>query len=233
MKISHNNHSYLSPSKLNSLTALPVSVKAIHSPPNTDNNIYTAADLNELIVSNSHTLSKYAQDDERNDNNSVLLSTTIDTTTTTSTTTTTAAPYTRYSALNDNKFNKTIHTDDSFTYFECNALIATNDSDSNHSKLIDATLTTKLLSSSPSIAIDSSRDYSPSDFSPLNRIQNPDDLLLLTQQATTSTSTTSGTSSWRRRPLLSTQNRFLSLSISPPLSRRQTMPILRGTFVSS
>lgn len=35
-----------------------------------------------------------------------------------------------------------------------------------------------------------------------------------------------------RRPFLSTQNRFLSLSISPPLTRRQDMPVLRGTFVS-
>lgn len=35
-----------------------------------------------------------------------------------------------------------------------------------------------------------------------------------------------------RRPLLSYQNRFLSLSISPPLTRRQDMPVLRGTFVS-
>lgn len=242
MKISHNNHSYLSPSKLNSLTTLPVSVKAlVISPPNTDNNTYTAADLDELIVSNSNTLSKY-HDDERNDNNSLLLSTT------TGNNITTATQYTRYSALNDNKFNKTITTDDSFNYFECNGLSATNDlsplSDStNHLKLIDATSATKI--SSPSVAIDS-RDYS---------LISSDDLLL-TQQATTSTSTTSGTSSWTggtnndyarndianetntstvnttRRPFLSTQNRFLSLSISPPLSRRQTMPVLRGTFVS-
>lgn len=35
-----------------------------------------------------------------------------------------------------------------------------------------------------------------------------------------------------QRPLLSSQNRFLSLSISPPLTRRQDMPVLRGTFVS-
>lgn len=251
MKISHNNHSYLSPSKLNSLTTLPVSVKAlVLSPSNTDNNTYTAADLDELIISNSNTLSKY-HDDERNDNNSMLLSTTTDNIT--------AAPqYTRYSAINDNKFNKTITTDDSFNYFECNGLSGTNElsplsDSSNHLKLIDATLATKV--SSPSIAIDS-RDYSIiSDLSPLNRIQNSDDLLL-TQPATTSTSTTSGTSSWTggtnneyarndianetnsstinttRRPFLSTQNRFLSLSISPPLIRRQTMPVLRGTFVS-
>lgn len=249
MKISHNNHSYLSPSKLNGLTTLPVSVKTLHSPPNTDNNsTYTAADLDELIVSNSNTLSKY-HDDERNDNNLSLLSSTTNNTTTTS-------KYTRYSALIDNKFNKTITTDDSFNYFECNGLSGTNDIspsfDSNHLKLIDTTLTTKL--SSPSVAIDS-RDYSLiiSDLSPLNRIQNLDDLLLTQQAATASTSTTSATSSWTggtnndyarndvahetssshtRRPFLSTQNRFLSLSISPPLSRRQTMPVLRGTFVS-
>lgn len=35
-----------------------------------------------------------------------------------------------------------------------------------------------------------------------------------------------------RRPFLSTENRFLSLSISPVLARRQDMPVLRGTFVS-
>lgn len=35
-----------------------------------------------------------------------------------------------------------------------------------------------------------------------------------------------------RRPFLSNENRFLSLSISPPLTRRQDMPVLRGTFVS-
>lgn len=245
MKISHNNHSYLSPSKLNGLTTLPVSVKTLLSTPNTDNNsTYTAADLDELIVSNSNTLSKYHDhDDERNDNNLSLLSSTANNTTTTS-------QYTRYSALIDNKFNKTITTDDSFNYIECNGLSGTNDisplSDSNHFKLIDTTLTTKL--SSPSIAIDS-KDYSLiSDSSPLNRIQNLDDLLLTQQAATASTSTTSATSSWTggtnndyahetssshtRRPFLSTQNRFLSLSISPPLSRRQTMPVLRGTFVS-
>lgn len=35
-----------------------------------------------------------------------------------------------------------------------------------------------------------------------------------------------------RGPSLSYENRYLSLSISPPLSRRQEMPVLRGSFVS-
>lgn len=48
----------------------------------------------------------------------------------------------------------------------------------------------------------------------------------------TPTDTTNSFRSSGRRPLLSYQNRFLSLSISPPLTRRQDMPVLRGTFVS-
>lgn len=48
----------------------------------------------------------------------------------------------------------------------------------------------------------------------------------------TPTETTNSIRSSGRRPFLSYQNRFLSLSISPPLSRRQDMPVLRGTFVS-
>lgn len=51
----------------------------------------------------------------------------------------------------------------------------------------------------------------------------------------TTATPTEPTNSFRssgRRPPLSHQNRFLSLSISPPLTRRQDMPVLRGTFVS-
>lgn len=91
------------------------------------------------------------------------------------------------------------------------------------------------------------------DFTQLNRIQNLDDLFsyAATNTTTTATTTSSTLNSWNeanceftrkeivqsttnstRKPLLSTQNRFLSLSISPPLSRRQDMPVLRGTFVS-
>lgn len=44
--------------------------------------------------------------------------------------------------------------------------------------------------------------------------------------------TTHSIRSGGRGPPLSYQNRFLSLSISPPLTRRQEMPVLRGTFVS-
>lgn len=48
----------------------------------------------------------------------------------------------------------------------------------------------------------------------------------------TPSETTHSIRSSGRRPLLSYQNRFLSLSISPPLTRRHDMPVLRGTFVS-
>lgn len=257
MKISHNNHTYLSPSKLNSLTTLPVSVKTLLSPPTTDNT-YTAADLDELIVSNSNTLSKY-YDDERNEN---------------------AVPtpkYTRYTALTSNQFNKAITSEDddeTLNYLDYNGCATTDPLlitiDPDHSKLSNTvdfndTTATKT-SSSPSIAIESitiessasivksiSREFSINDYSPLNRLPNTDDLLLTPQKTatTTTTSTASGTLNSRngtnsdfarkelaqnvnstRKPLLSTQNRFLSLSISPPLSRRQDMPVLRGTFVS-
>lgn len=306
MKISHNNHSYLSPSKLNSITSLPVSVKTLlsPSPPNATENTYTAADLNELIVSNSNTLSKY-HDDERNDNSvsrkngdtNVIISPPPSSSPPPSIPTPTPTRYTS-SALTDNRFNKTIVTDledyadepvPEFNELTINAIdhdqsLSPSDPDTsttttttttatnNHLKLNDFTETPSTLNviptkaSSPSIAIElfqlsasppasattsivksTSRELSISDYSPLNRNQNADDLLL----TIANTPTTSGTlNSWTgtnnefarkestqtststRKPLLSTQNRFLSLSISPPLSRRQDMPVLRGTFVS-
>lgn len=103
-------------------------------------------------------------------------------------------------------------------------------------------------------------DFLATDFLHLNRSQNVDDLLSTNTTATSSTLNSwneanyeftrkgivhssscddyddddgSGRGNDRaRRPFLSTENRFLSLSISPPLSRRQDMPVLRGTFVS-
>lgn len=53
-----------------------------------------------------------------------------------------------------------------------------------------------------------------------------------TETPTETTETTNSIRSSGRRPPLSYQNRYLSLSISPPLTRRQDMPVLRGTFVS-
>lgn len=70
MKISHTNHSYLSPSKLNSIA----SVKALLSPTNTDDDddqrtsSFTPTDLNKLIIDQSDTLSNHCNDDETNDN---------------------------------------------------------------------------------------------------------------------------------------------------------------------
>lgn len=70
MKISHTNHSYLSPSKLNSIA----SVKALLSPTNTDDDddqrtsSFTPTDLNKLIIDQSDTLTNHCNDDETNDN---------------------------------------------------------------------------------------------------------------------------------------------------------------------
>lgn len=75
MKISHTNHSYLSPSKLNSIST----VKTLLSPTNTDDNddhhdqhlrtsSFTPTDLNKLIIDQSDTLTDHCNDDETNDN---------------------------------------------------------------------------------------------------------------------------------------------------------------------
>lgn len=237
MKISHNNHSYLSPSKLNSLTT----VKTLLSPPNTDDTYTTTTDhLDKLIIEKStDNLTTNCNDDETNDN--ILSMPTY---------TEYKSPYRDY-LLADNsidyvdQLNGSTDTDDALSTPKTTAA-PFRFSDYT----LDASSTTIRSTTTASIVTPKTPDFLTKDFSTLNRIQNIDDLLSFTATNTTATTTTSSTlNSWNdansefarkelahsastRKPLLSAQNRFLSLSISPPLSRRQDMPVLRGTFVS-
>lgn len=225
MKISHNNHSYLSPSKLNSLTTLPVSVTSLITPTNTDTP-YSATD--SLILANANALNKFC-DDETNDN---IVS----------------AAYMQESPTPATN-NILTNSDD---------ILADYRNDSLASPLlyhppIDLnyeTIATPVTPIEPSVA--SKFDLFTSNYAASMPIHtHVDDLLNLT--ATNTTTTSSTLESWNddtncefarkeiaqtefahatRKRLFQTQNRFLSLSISPPLSRRQDMPVLRGTFVS-
>lgn len=239
MKISHNNHSYLSPSKLKSLAT----VTTLLSPSHPDDT-YTPTDLDKLIIDKSEALTENCNEDETNDN---ILST--------------SPAYAEFpNSFRD--YTLAGNNDNSFDYSHYNGSLDTDDALSTpknpttpltpfrFSDYSDAPSTPRSLTTSTGSALKPATPDSllARDFSPLNRIQNVDDLLSFT--ATTNTTTTSSTlNSWNeansefarkeiaqsastRRPLLSTQNRFLSLSISPPLSRRQDMPVLRGTFVS-
>lgn len=223
-------------------------VKTLLSPStNTDDTYTTATDLvDKLIIDKSTDTLSNCNDDETNDN--ILSMPTY---------TEYKSPYRDYLlAANDNsidyveQLNGSIDTDDTLSLTP-NITAATfrfND------YTLDASSTTIRSITTPSIAVTpKTPDFLTKDFSPLNRIQNIDDLLSFTVTTnTTATNTTSSTlNSWNdansefvrkeiahstsastRKPLLSAQNRFLSLSISPPLSRRQDMPVLRGTFVS-
>lgn len=234
MKISHNNHSYLSPSKLNSLA----SVKTLLSPSNTDDT-YTTTDLDKLIIDKSDNLTSNCNEDETNDN--ILSSNAY---------TEFKSSYRELSlATNDNildysHYNGSMDTDDALS-------TPKNLTPFRFSDYSDAPSTPRSTTASiPSAQKPITPDFLSKDYTPLNRTQNIDDLLSFTATNTTTTTTTSSTlNSWNeansefarkeiaqsastRRPLLSAQNRFLSLSISPPLSRRQDMPVLRGTFVS-
>lgn len=291
MKISHTNHSYLSPSKLNSIAT----VKTLLSPTNTDDNddhndqrmrtsSFTPTDLNKLIIDQSDTLTEHCNDDETNDN--ILSMSAIAykaTTTETKTETETTPPDTSPNYLfarNDNSldflhYNGSMDIDDALP-----ALSTATPKSSTAFRFgssIDYSLPTTPRSLTGSIGGSgggsnilsvlkpTTPDFLAKDFSHSNRSQNVDDLLSFT--VTTNTTATSSTlNSWNeanceftckeiaqssscddgdddvdgggrgndraRRPFLSTANRFLSLSISPPLTRRQDMPVLRGTFVS-
>lgn len=238
MKISHNNHSYLSPSKLNSLAT----VTTLLSPSNTDDT-YTPTDLDKLIIDKSEVLTDNSIEDETNDN---IVSTS-------------PSPYAEYKTSAYRDFTLAAN-DNSFDYSHYNGSLDTDDALSTPKNAPTTPFRLSDYSDAPSTPRSFTASIGPplkpmspdlllaKDFSPLHRIPNVDDLLSFT--ATTNTTTTSSTlNSWNeannefarkeitqsattRRPLLSTQNRFLSLSISPPLSRRQDMPVLRGTFVS-
>ncbi|XP_055313479.1 SRSF protein kinase 3-like isoform X2 [Sitodiplosis mosellana] len=252
MKISHNNHSYLSPSKLNSLATVKTTLLSAAS--NTDDT-YTTTTTTDLVdkliidksnVNDNLTSSVNCIDDETNDN---ILSTMP-------TYTEYKSPYRDYLlGVNDNSIDyvdqlngSSGDTDDALSLTP-KTVAPFRFSDYT----LDASSTTIRSTTTASIATPKTPDYLTTDFSPLNRcIQNIDDLLSFTAtHTTTATTTTSSTlNSWNdansefarkelahtacstRKPLLSAQNRFLSLSISPPLSRRQDMPVLRGTFVS-
>lgn len=240
MKISHNNHSYLSPSKLSSLGSVKTSVL---SPTNSDDT-YTTTDLDKLIIDKSASRTVNCNEDETNDN---ILSSPTYTTEIKSpyrdfslTSYDNSISYTQYNGLNDSE--DALKTPKSATSFRFSDY--SSDAPSTP-RSRTASIATVLKPTTP--------DYSMKDFTQLNRIQNLDDLFsyAATNTTTTATTTSSTLNSWNeanceftrkeivqsttnstRKPLLSTQNRFLSLSISPPLSRRQDMPVLRGTFVS-
>ncbi|XP_031630496.1 SRSF protein kinase 3-like [Contarinia nasturtii] len=245
MKISHNNHSYLSPSKLNSLSSLKTTLL---TPSNTDGT-YTANDLDKLIIEKSTDLDNL-NENETNDN---ILS---------------MPAYTEYNspyrdymlAKNDNniQYNRSVDTDDVLcTPQSANTVTSFRFGDYNSDAVLLPSTKIETISIPTTAIKPTTPDFLTKDFSQLNRIQNIDDILSYnTATYTTATTTTSSTlnDSWNdansefarkeiaqsvsrssgntRNPLLSAQNRFLSLSISPPLSRRQDMPVLRGTFVS-
>lgn len=223
----------------------------LSSSTNTDDTYTTATDLvDELIIDKTiDTLTSNCNEDETNDN--ILSMPTY---------TEYKSPYRNYLlAANDNsidyvdELNGSIDTDDALSFTPKITAATFRFSDYTLDAL-DASSTTIRSTTTPSIAVTpKTPDFLTKDFSPLNRIQNIDDLLSFTVTTnTTATNTTSSTlNSWNdansefvrkeiahstsartRNPLLSAQNRFLSLSISPPLSRRQDMPVLRGTFVS-
>lgn len=243
MKISHNNHSYLSPSKLNSLAT----VKTLLSPSNADDTYTTTTDLDKLIIDQTtDNLTTNCDDDDDDETNDNILSTMP--------AYTDASPYRNY-LLADNsidyvdQLNGSIDTDDALSTPKIS--VAPFRFSDYTLQSFDASSTTIRSTTTASIATPKTPDFLTKDFSPLNRIQNIDDLLSYTATNTTANTTTSSTlNSWNdansefarkelahstastRKPLLSAQNRFLSLSISPPLSRRQDMPVLRGTFVS-
>lgn len=251
MKISHNNHSYLSPSKLNSLSTVKT---ALLTPSNTDGT-YTTTDLDKLIIEKStdlDNLTSNCNEDETNDN---ILSMPAYTEYKT--------PYRDYMlATNDDNstdylhYNRSVDTDDALgTPKSANSVTPFRFGDYNSETILLPSTKIETTSIQTTAIKPTTPDFLTKDFSQLNRIQNIDDILSYTATNTTATTTTSSTlnDSWNdansefarkeiaqsvsrgsstRNPLLSAQNRFLSLSISPPLSRRQDMPVLRGTFVS-
>lgn len=262
MKISQNNHSYLSPSKLNGIAMVKTTLLSAAS--NTDDTYTTAAtttnttDLVDKFIfdkssvnDNLTSIGPNCIDDDYETNDNIL--------------STMAETYTEYKSpyrdyllgANDNsldyvdQLNGIGDTDDALCLTP-KSIVPFQFSDCT----LDASSTKIRSTTTASIATPKATtpDYFTTDFSPLNRcIQNIDDLLSFTATNNTTTGNTTASStlnSWNeanseftriknahmatstRKPLLSAQNRFLSLSISPPLSRRQEMPVLRGTFVS-
>lgn len=229
MKISHTNHSYLSPTKLNSLNALPVLTQSTDS-------IYTS-DLNNLIVLDTKSATEYHNNNDRRTifsmskhNNDVnKLSADID-----------LSSY----PCNDptNHISSVPSTQTSLPpsplksqHFEYAP---------NHETNINAYSVAYDLSPKPPTQLQNDGIVLVGELHTNNsaRPPNADDVLsMLTTTPSTlnswndsnheSSGRTIATTS-HRNPLLSVHNRFLSLSISPPLSRRQNMPILRGAFVS-
>lgn len=240
MKISHNNHSYLSPSKLTSLSTVKTTLLSQSDP----DDAYTKTDLDKLIIDKSTTidnLTSNCNDDETNDN---ILSMSIHTNEYKS-------PYRDYLLVaNDNSidyldYNESTNTNDALSLQKSAATPFRFVNSSDAPLTILPSTTASISTTLPSTKIPSPplSEFLTKDFTQSNRIQNIDDLLVFTITNTTATDSWNDANSdyarneitksvSTRKPLLSAQNRFLSLSISPPLSRRQDMPILRGTFVS-
>lgn len=275
MKISHTNHSYLSPTKLNSINALPVQSLLARS---TDN-IYTA-ELSNLIVLDTKSPAEYHNNNERrsvftlaehNEANQIP-ATTIELTTYPSNGPTQpivsshspALPASHANYATDHQNHSSSPVTDYLRTFELPAglllssppLAELTQNDSSHANAIDSvvepfsnhayratnaddvlsmhTTTPSTLNSwNDSNAASSGQTTATGCLSSPSSSANRNGSLFKVAETRPPVPTVLPINADRtRNPLLSVQNRFLSLSISPPLSRRQRLPILRGVFVS-
>lgn len=229
MKISHTNHSYLSPTKLNSLNALPVITQSTDS-------IYTS-DLNNLIVLDTKNSTEYHNNNDRrtifsmskhnNDVNKLPAEIDLSSYSCNGPTNHISSVPSSQTSLPPSPLKSQL--------FEC----ATN-----HETNVNASSVAYDLLPIPPTQLQNDRIALVGELHTNNAAQPPNTDEVLSMLTTTPSTLNSWNDSNQgssghtiattshRNPLLSVNNRFLSLSISPPLSRRQNMPILRGAFVS-
>lgn len=185
MKINHHQTYHLSPSKINSISSLPVSVKNLCK---TETDVAYA---NTILIANATNLNEF----ETNDN--IFKENTIN----------------NYSRLLSSRQNQTENNLTEYNQNNCTNIYAnTTDDDLTENTLNVGQVhlnsgTFNISANNDDLQIPRNNKYE-SDHCETEEIQS------------------------NRKPPLSYQNRFLSLSISPPLSRRHDMPVLRGTFVS-
>lgn len=269
MKISHTNHSYLSPTKLNAINVLPVQSLLARS----SDSIYTS-DLNNLIVLDAKNAPEYHNNNERpsvftlaqhNEANQ-LPAATIDSSSYPSNGPAHAIVPSPPKLSASQFAYATDHQDqgspppanDYIRSFELSAepLAQHTQTDSGNASAVDAAAEPFANHSYRATNADEGLSMHTTTPSTLN---SWNDTNAGSSGQTTATGCLSSSSSSANRngplpkasltctptpatvpiepdrtrnPLLSVQNRFLSLSISPPLSRRQKLPVLRGTFVS-
>lgn len=272
MKISHTNHSYLSPTKLNAINVLPVQSLLARS----SDSIYTS-DLNNLIVLDAKSAPEYHNNNERpavftlaqhNEANQ-LPATTIDSSSypsngpahaiVPSSPPILSAAQFAYATDHQDQSSPPAGANDYIRSFELSAeppLAQHTHSDSGNASAVDAaaepfanhsyraanadevlsmhTTTPSTLNSwNDTNAGSSGQTTATGCLSSSSSSANRNGPVAKASSTCTPTPATVPIEPDRtRNPLLSVQNRFLSLSISPPLSRRQKLPVLRGTFVS-